>query len=140
MREDRLSGKEEILRMTAPLPVLSSGLRSRVLEAAGEACDRRKRGRRAIASALLAFGLVGSFTWFRPSFKGRARSVACDSARPNDGRDEPSGSAEGGPTSSGGYSRSELLMSAMGDDWKMVEAEFRSREEFTRRFQIQSQM
>ncbi len=140
MSEDRLSRKEEILLMTAPLPVLSSGLRSRVLEAAGEACDRRKRGRRAIASALLAFGLVGSFTWFRPSSKGQARSVACDSAQPHDGRQEPSSAAEGAPASAGGSSRNDLLMSAMGDDWKVVEAEFRSREEFTRRFQVKSQM
>ena len=133
--DERMSHKEEVLLRTAPLPVLSSGLRSRVLQAAGEACDRRSRGRRALASALVAFGLVGSFTWFRPASKGRGEAVACDEKRPSSPQ-EPGSSADPAPTGSP-LSRRELVMAAMGDDWKMVEAEFRSREEFTRRVQAQ---
>lgn len=133
--------KEDIIRRTAPLPLLSAGLRARVLEAAGEACERRSRGRRAVASALLAFGLVGSFTWFRPGSKGQGQAIASDVAPPRDLSEGTSSGEAGAAVPAGeGLSRSERLILAMGDDWKMVEAEFRSREEFTRRVQLKSQM
>src|SRR5579872_755235 len=136
--EERLSHKEEVLLMTAPLPVLSSGLRGRVLQAADEACDRRSRGRRALGSALVAFGLVGWFTWFRPNSKGQGETTASSADLPPVPVEEGSGTGE--PAPSGTRSRRDLIMAAMGDDWKMIEAEFRSREEFTRRVQVKSQM
>src|SRR5947209_2445719 len=84
-----MSRKEEILRYAAPMPVLSSGLRSRVLTAATEARERRSQGRRVLSSALVLFGLLGWAAWSRPLSMIRIEALAADRAdmrvSPNDG-------------------------------------------------------
>lgn len=76
MFEDRMFREAEFLKAIAPLPVLSSGLRSRVLAAALEAQDRRSQGRRVLASALGLFAMLVGVAWMgpfsnRPFFEGR---------------------------------------------------------------------
>ena len=56
----------EFLNSDEPLPVLSPGLRSRVLAAALEAQDRRSQGRRVLASALGLFGMLAGVVWLGP--------------------------------------------------------------------------
>ena len=125
----------ELLTIVAPLPVLSATLRSRVLAAAGAARARRVRARRVLACALVLFGLLGWISW-----TDRLPLVAKDLAATDSGMlDGSSGSrspASQAPAASAPYCRRDMLISAMGDDWRMVEAEFKSREEFTRRAQM----
>ncbi len=58
--------ESELLKESAPLPVLSPGLRSRVLAAALEAQDRRAQGRRVLASALGLFAMLAGIAWMGP--------------------------------------------------------------------------
>jgi hypothetical protein len=132
---DRLRYREEeLLQAAAPLPVLSSGLRSRVLAAAGEARARRTQGRRVLAGAAVVFSLLAWLAWtgpFLPSASQLAgtESAASDGALLEDGCSRPATAAVSS------CSRRERFIAAMDDDWRMVEAEFQSREDFTRRIQ-----
>lgn len=119
--------EDDLLMMPAPMPVLSQDLRSRVLAAALEARENRSRGRRALSSSLVFFVLAGWAAWSAPSVMIARRTPA---------------PAVGGSSGAGAiaaaavtpfYSRSATFIAAMGDDWGMVEAEFRLREKFTRR-------
>jgi hypothetical protein len=131
--------EEELLTSVAPLPVLSGGLRVRVLAAAGAARARRTRARRALAGASVVFGILGWISWtdslpFAPGNLAaiEPRTVAGSSAARVTAAKEPPAVVP--------YCRRDMLIAAMSDDWRMVEAEFKSREEFTRRVQMQMQM
>jgi hypothetical protein len=138
MREDRLNDEEELLADMTHLPELSPNLRSRVLAAALEARARRAQGRRVLLSAVVLFCLVGWAAWSKPAATFVARhtgetvpAALADEANPLlPQAGQPAATA---PPASTAYCRRDMLISAMGDDWRMVEAEFKSREEFTRR-------
>jgi len=133
MSDEGLTQEAEFLKVVAPLPVLSNGLRSRVLAAALEARERRSQGRRVISSALSVFALLVWIAWKGP-FSGARTALAATSPLNPDGT--AAEDADGTPAASSTYCRSEMLTSAMGDDWRMVEAELQSREDFTRRVQM----
>jgi hypothetical protein len=140
MSEDFMFRVEEQLECVAPLPVLSRGLRTRVLAAAAEAQARRSQGRRALAGGAVLFSLLAWIAWTGPILPS-ARQVAGTEAALEDeslgiGASGGASPARPAPASSGPFSRRETFIAAMGDDWRMVEAEFKSREEFTRRVQM----
>ena len=140
MLDDYRENEEELLEEMSHLPELSSNLRSRVLAAALEARARRAQGRQVLGSALVLFCLVGWVTWSRPLSTVARHTAEATLAAPAEQVD--AGSAQAGepvlpvPSASSTYCRRDMLISAMGDDWRMVEAEFKSREEFTRRVQM----
>ena len=141
MFEDHREDEEELLEEMSHLPELSAKLRSRVLAAALEARARRAQGRQVLGSVLVLFCLVGWVTWSKPLSSVVARNavdamptaLAQQSDAPLPKAGEPVLPA---PSASSTYCRRDMLISAMGDDWRMVEAEFKSREEFTRRVQM----
>jgi hypothetical protein len=127
--------EEELLKRVSPLPVLSSDLRTRVLSAAVEARARRSQGRRVLAAGAVLFSLLGWIAWTGPLLPS-ARQLAATETAPGEelgGNGSPAAEA---PVASVPYSRREMFIAAMGDDWRVVEAEFKSREEFTRRAQM----
>jgi len=134
MSDESLTQEAEFLKAVAPLPVLSNGLRSRVLAAALEARERRSQGRRVVSSALSVFALLGWIAWKGP-FSGSRTALAAASPLNSDGS-AGDDSGDGSPAASSTYCRRDMLTSAMGDDWRMVEAELQSREDFTRRVQM----
>jgi hypothetical protein len=166
MSEENMFRETEFLNAEAPLPVLSPGLRSRVLAAALEAQDRRSQGRRVLASALGLFAMLAGVAWmgpfssesFSPSlfsngnfsnasfFAGDASTSASSSSRlggqRNDGQMVDShvrGKKSAGDSASSAlssFSRGQGLMSVMGDDWRPVEAQLQSRQEHFPRFQM----
>jgi len=132
--------EEELLADAASMPTLSSGLRMRVLTAAIEARDRRWQGRRTLCVALVVFGFVGWAAWTGPLGLDARHAAATDAASLagplGDGQSGGESAAGASRAASSSYCRRDMLISAMGDDWRMVEAEFKSREEFTRRVQM----
>jgi len=127
--------EEEFLTNAAPLPVLSAGLRARVLAAAGAAQARRTRARRALAGASVLFGILGWISW-TGSLPFTAGNLAVIEPETFAGPSAGSVTAAEAPPPGVAYCRRDLLIAAMSDDWQMVEAEFKSREEFTRRVQM----
>ncbi len=150
-REEEMFREEDLARL-AELPTLSPELRVRMLAAVTEARQRRSQGRRVLASLLVLSAAMVWGAWTGPlsimSNPSAMTSVAPVSLRGTTAQDS-SGSAfsivhgvsivHGAFTDSSStttYSRSDRLVSAMGDDWLMVDAELKSREEFTRRVQM----
>jgi hypothetical protein len=127
--------EEEFLKRVAPLPLLSADLRTRVLSAAVEARARRSQGRRVLTGAAVLFSLLGWIAWTGPILPS-ARQFAVTDTAPGDGITGDDSPAADATVASAPYSRREMFIAAMGDDWRMVEAEFKSREEFTRRVQM----
>ncbi|MFN0055120.1 MAG: hypothetical protein ACKV0T_23345 [Planctomycetales bacterium] len=125
----------ELIRLAADMPLLSSGLRERVLGAAFEAQRRRAQGRRMLWGATLMIAGLGLAAWNR-SLWGLGEFVAgigvssATAAEPY--------ATEGPPLLpvSQRYGRGERLLSAGGDDWQMVEAEMHSRDEGSRRIGV----
>lgn len=124
--------EEQMVLMAAEMPVLSAGLRERVLRAAVTVDRRRAHGRRALLVAGALVACLGLVAWQPPLSAvshewiglGASQAVADESAYdesipllPVPGR----------------YGRGELLISAGGDDWRLVEAEEESRQEGYRR-------
>lgn len=162
MFEDRMDRDAEFLNADAPLPVLSPGLRSRVLAAALEAQDRRAQGRRVLASAVGLFAMLAGVAWLGPfsteSSPVRAFSGASFFSRDvqtlsvlspgfdgqvvggkmaDDGPIPDKKSAGAGASSAlSAFSRGQGLMSVMGDDWRSVEDELQSRQEHFSRFHM----
>jgi hypothetical protein len=134
MSDESLTQEAEFLKVVAPLPVLSNGLRSRVLAAALEARERRSQGRRVVSSALSVFALLGWIAWKGPFSAARTALAATSTFNPDGTAAEDA--TEGSPAASSTYCRRDMLNAAMGDDWRMVEAELQSREDFTRRVQM----
>jgi len=124
--------EEALLTNVAPLPVLSEGLRTRVLAAAGAARARRMRARRALGGAAVLFGALALFSW-SDSLPLVARTPAVCLPGGGDGSSGLISKVGQAPAATAAYCRRDMLISATGDDWQMVEAEFKSREEFTRR-------
>lgn len=169
MFKNRIFRDAELLKAGDSLPVLSPGLRSRVLAAALEAQDRRAQGRRVLASALGLFALLAGVAWLSPLSSGPftdASFIASDAPtswgpsyldeqglnrqigeKLADGR--RSGETITGKTATGkkaagmaaasalsSFSPGQGLMSVMGDDWRSVEDQLRSRQEHFPRFQM----
>jgi hypothetical protein len=135
MPEECLDLTEDLLQETAPLPLLSGDLRARVLGAAVEARARRTQGRRVLAGAGGLFALLLCIAWTGPILPSAARLAAAIPIPPGGGASAATQVADECPACQP-YSRRERFILAMGDDWRMVEAEFKSREEFTRRVQM----
>lgn len=155
MSEDPVFREAEFLEESAPLPVLSPGLRSRVLAAALEAQDRRSQGRRVLASSLGLFALLAGVAWMEPfSASDTQTSVAGSLRFDGQGFSEPNVSgklvdvqragqvagkqAAGAAASSAlsSFNRGQGLMSVMGDDWQSVEEQLQSRQEHFSRFHM----
>jgi hypothetical protein len=159
MPEDFMFREEELLKEAAPLPVLSSRLRSRVLAAAIEAQDRRAQGRRVLASTLGLFAMMVTVAWLGPFANGplsNGESQISDNdvqtfaessgsfGEPVQGRKAPAG-IPGKGAAGGSSTLSSLrpvlrlgqgLMSVMGDDWRDVEAELQSRQDHFAQFHM----
>jgi hypothetical protein len=82
-----------------------------------------------VSSALSVFALLGWIAWKGPFSAATSALAATSPLHPDDAGDDA-------PPASSTFCRRELLNSAMGDDWRMVEAELQSREDFTRRVQM----
>jgi hypothetical protein len=180
MFENRIFRDAELLKAGDSLPVLSPGLRSRVLAAALEAHDRRAQGRRVLASAFGLFAMLAGVAWLSPLSSGpftNTSFMASDAstvAGPSpylpesrlDGQigeqladgslssEKPTGDKVTGNTVTGNrvtgqkaagtaaasalssFSPGQGLMSVMGDDWRSVEDQLRSRQEHFPRFQM----
>jgi len=150
----------EILKASESLPDLSPGLRSRVLAAALEAQDRRAQGRRVLASALGLFAMLAGVAWLSPfsseSLSPDLLTKSPFSNSPFFASDVPPSSAsssdfdgvKGKPVDGtvaakkaassalSSFGRGQGLMSVMGDDWRSVEDQLRSRQEHFPRFQM----
>jgi len=152
MSDDEILSSEELLGDANWLPTLPPSVRARVLAAALEARERRRQGRRMLASIGVLFLVAGGAAWIGPLSRLARNDMARTSAGPavplfeayetavvvapeEAASIDPAAdaSAPEGRSGRSSYSRRERLMSAMGDDWRMVEAEFESREEFNRR-------
>jgi len=166
MFKNRVFRDAELLHAGESLPVLSPGLRSRVLAAALEAQDRRAQGRRVLASALGLFAMLAGVAWLGPfagspfsdrSFIASDASTSAGSSVYVEGQGfvgpiaseqlvdaKVAGDKNAGRTGSGAkaastvssFSRGQGLMSMMGDDWRSVEDQLRSRQEHFPRFQM----
>jgi hypothetical protein len=112
--------EEQILKNVAPLPVLSSGLRSRVLAAALEAQENRRHSRRLIFGSLSLFALLSWISWRGPISRDAGSAVAAA----ND-QDVPPSS----PNSSAAWAFG-LMTGAIGDDFAAVEVQLRSRQDY----------
>ncbi|MSR57209.1 MAG: hypothetical protein EXS05_06015 [Planctomycetaceae bacterium] len=132
MTNESLRFEEELLLAAAEMPVLSAGLRNRVLHAAVTTERRRSYGRRALSIAGVLFACLGLTAWQGPLILVGQELVGLggSNAAP---ADESYDATRPLINVSGRYGRGELLLSAAGDDWRMVEAEAQSRHEGYRR-------
>lgn len=120
MFEDRMLSEEDILKKVAPLPVLSSGLRSRVLAAAIEAQETKRHSRRVIAGSLSLFALLAWISWRGPISRSAGSALAAATER------DGTASAEKSAT----HSALGLIKAAMEDDFSAVEVQLRSRQDY----------
>jgi hypothetical protein len=145
--EPFLLPEERLLLDAAEMPVLSPGLRARVLNAAVETECRQAFGRRALWAAGVLFAAMGLMAWRGPLTSVRddfARAAVPEDRasvvfRPETPRPEtpqpaiivqaPDQSRVRSAGLSRRYGTGEQLMSAAGDDWRLVEAELQSRRE-----------
>ena len=118
-----MSLEEDILKQVAPLPTLSSGLRSRILSAALEAQESRRHSRRVIAGSLSLFALLSWFSWRGPNSRGTGSAVATATAR--DGASSGRTPAPPSPMSPLG-----MIGAAMDDDFSAVELQLQSRQDY----------
>jgi len=112
--------EEDILKKVAPLPVLSSGLRSRVLAAAIEAQESKRHSRRVIAGSLSLFALLSWISWRGPISRGAGSALAVAAER-----DSAPPSRKSAPLSAFG-----AIKAAMDDDFSAVEVQLRSRRDY----------
>ncbi len=127
---------EELLLMdAAEMPVLSPGFRTRVLNAAIESQCRQSYGRRALWAAGVLVAALGLVAWHGPFSTTRDDMVNAgrSATRVIDVLEEPRTEC---PGFSQRYGTGELLLSAAGDDWRLVEAEIQSRREGSRRIRM----
>lgn len=131
MRIARLLPEERLLLDAEELPTLSAGLRVRVLSAAYEAQCRRAYGRQIVWAAGFLVAALGVTAWHGPLvvLGGELGGFAAASDTSD-------------PVSfpliriSQRYGDGELLLSAAGDDWQLVEAEMHSRRESVRHIRM----
>jgi len=119
------SHSEEILSQVAPLPVLSAGLRSRVLTAVVEAQESRRHSRRLISGSLGVFALLSWLSWRNPAVSTKTSQTSTVSVR-----DVPISPLAGSRLSLFGVTGAELE-----DDLVVVEAKLRSRQDYFPRAQ-----
>lgn len=154
-----MSPEERFVLSIARTPELSAEFRDRVLAAAVESRRRRSYGRRALCAAGLVVLCAGLAAWRAPQVTfGTELAGPNRSARPGEMSGEqlaavsasasvPSndpaayGSSAYGSSApllnvSARYGRGELLLSAAGDDWRLVEAELHSRREGVRHLRL----
>ena len=112
--------EEDILKRVAPLPVLSSGLRSRVLAATIEAQESRRHSRRVIAGSLSLFALLSWISWRGPISRPGGSALAAATER-----DDTSS-----PQNSSAVSPLGLIKATMEDDFSAVEVQLRSRQDY----------
>jgi hypothetical protein len=133
----------------AQTPELSAGLRARVLSAAIESQRRRSYGRRAVWAAGLVVVCAALTAWQAPlgSTGGQIaeRKESADQGEMAGQRIVAMPDAASMPSDdlsppllnvSARYGRGELLLSAAGDDWRLVEAELHSRREGIRHLRL----
>jgi hypothetical protein len=132
MRIARLLPEERLVLDAAELPTLSAGLKVRVLSAAHEAQQRRAYSRQIVWAAGFLVAALGVTAWHGPLvvLGGELGGFAATS------------DASSGPVAfplikvSQRYGDGELLLSAAGDDWQLVEAEMHSRRESVRHIRM----
>lgn len=127
MRNSPLLPEEELLLAAADMPVLSPGFRTRVLDAAIETQYRQSYARRALWAAGLLIAVLGLMAW-----RGPLSNVHDEVADAGASAKGVIRGLEGQPRVrcpglSQRYGKGELLLSASGDDWRLVEAEEQSR-------------
>lgn len=135
MRNVPLLPEEELLLASAELPDLSAGFRTRTLNAAIEAQSRLAYGRRAIWAAGLLFAVLGLLAWRGPLSVVRDE-VADAGASANHVIRVLEDPRERCTNVSKRYGTGEQLLSAAGDEWRLVEAEEQSRREGARRIRM----
>jgi hypothetical protein len=118
-----MSLEEDILKHVTPLPTLSSGLRSRILAAALEAQETRRRSRRVIAGSLSLFALLSWFSWRGPNSRSTGSTVA--TATLHDGAS--SGRSPSPPST---FSPLGMIGATMDDDFSAVELQLQSRQDY----------
>ena len=139
MIEDRLLPEEKLLVTAAELPVLSDGLRSRVLAATCEARTRRSQGRKLLWAAGILFLGLGLLSWYRPPRVSECAgpALADEQIYSVDPSSPAAASVDSAPAVLRKIyepRRAEWLMLATGDDWQLIEAELQRRK-VTHRFQ-----
>jgi hypothetical protein len=87
-----------------------------------------------LAGSAVVFALLGWLAWTGP-FLPSASELAGTEATTSEAALLEDGSSRAAPATILSCSRRERFIAAMDDDWRMVEAEFQSREDFTRRIQ-----
>lgn len=123
----------ELLKEAAEMPVLSAGFRERVLALSREQRRRRTSGRRMLWAAGLLIASLAIATWHSPLlFVGSQLAGLGNSAAAGESARQPAQTLN----VSRRYGRGELLISAGGDDWRLVEAEMQSRQEGSRHIQL----
>ena len=127
MRNGR-SRVEEQLLLAAEMPVLSGGLRARVLTAAVETRRRRTYGRSTLRATGLLMACLGAMAWHRPLALVHETFADAVALTSEDAYAVPAPLLN----VSRRYGRGELLLAAAGDEWRMVEAEMQSRREGSR--------
>lgn len=126
-----LRSELDLLRGAAEVPVLSSGFRTRVLNAAIETQARQSYGRRALWAAGLLFASLGLMAWHGPLSMVRddVADAGESARRVMDVLEKPRARCAG---VSKRYGEGEALQLAAGDDWRLAEAEIQSRREVLR--------
>ena len=134
MVEGRLFPEERLIRSAVSLPVLSDGLRTRMLAAALEAHRRRSQARQIVCSGVVLVAVLGWTAWSGSLSTFGLQMATSDVAGRTDAVDggDDLESAFDAPHVSGAA----MLVSTAGDDWRLVEAQLQTREEFTRRIQM----
>lgn len=130
MRNEWLFPEEELRLAASDVPTLSSGFRARVLATAQQSRERRDRHRRTLWAAGLFVAGMGFSAWYGPL--ATAGFSIASSASASDSYDSQAPLLN----VSQRYGRGELLASAAGDDWQLVEAELKSRNEGFRRIRM----
>jgi hypothetical protein len=121
MREEATQS-EEVLSRAAPLPVLSAGLRSRVMAAVVEAQENRRHSRRLIAGSLSVFAFLSWLSWRNPTVRTPHSQG-------------PSVTAHDVPVSPLSGSVLGIMGSELEDDLALVEVQLRSRQDYFSRAQ-----
>lgn len=113
--------EDELVESAVETPLLSEGLRSRVLKAALESRSRRRYGRRVVVTVAMLFLAVAIVVWC-PAISSVGTMVGGASLFADDQAQAQVQNC------SMRYGSGRLLAQGEEDDWQLVEAETRSRE------------
>jgi hypothetical protein len=123
MKPERLLAEEQLVLAAAELPIPSAELRTRVLTSAFARRERRLLAGHVATAGGLFIAFLGLTAWLGP------RTVARDVPIETRVAVEPEDPILPLLNVSLRYGRGELLFSAEGDDWRLIEAELESRRE-----------